>query len=102
MVQLTNEYGSPSLDDISLVARRVNAEMELAMGEDEAGKIETDISSPVCLQPVPSASSPLSSLCVYCVCTRFCRCMYRLVHIGCVHVDIDKEQPGNKRVTVGT
>lgn len=46
-MQLTNEYGSPSLDDIALVARRLNAEMTLALGEDLAGQIETDVSSPV-------------------------------------------------------
>ena len=46
-MQLTNKYGSPSLEDIERVARDVNSKLVESLGEDLAGEIEIGMSSPV-------------------------------------------------------
>jgi hypothetical protein len=51
------------MDDISLVARRVNAEMALAMGEALAGEIETDVSSPVRFATLPVENHASVDIC---------------------------------------
>jgi hypothetical protein len=47
-MQLTDPYGSPSLDDIQLVSKRVNAHLLESIGQEAAGDIEISISTPVC------------------------------------------------------
>lgn len=44
--KLTNKYGSPSLDEVGLFSRNLNIELEALMGEDQAGEIEIEVSSP--------------------------------------------------------
>ena len=46
-VQTTDRYGSPGIMDIQSVAKRVNRQLEDELGEDAAGDIEINISSPV-------------------------------------------------------
>ena len=41
-----NPYGSPSLDDISLFTQVLRARLELALGEELAGRVEVEVSSP--------------------------------------------------------
>lgn len=56
VVQLSNTYGSPTLDDINAVAHSVNKRLQEAIGEEASGDIEICISSPVCSncgQPLP-------------------------------------------------
>eukprot|EP00887_Chlorella_sp_A99_P005108 scaffold25.g5108.t1 len=44
--KLTGRFGSPSLDDIEAFTRRLGAELEAALGEEAAGDIEVEVSSP--------------------------------------------------------
>ena len=46
-VQLDDKYGSPMLEDIETFARALYREMESMMGEEEAGEITVEASSPV-------------------------------------------------------
>ena len=46
-VQLDDKYGSPMLEDIETFARALYKEMESLMGEEEAGEITVEASSPV-------------------------------------------------------
>ena len=43
----TDQYGSPSLDDVAAFSRQFNAAYEAAVGEAAAGEIEVEVSSPV-------------------------------------------------------
>lgn len=47
LVQLTNTYGSPTMDDIERIARGVNSKLIESLGEEAAGQIEVGMSSPV-------------------------------------------------------
>jgi ribosome maturation factor RimP len=44
--KLTNKYGSPSLDEVGTFSRNLNVELEAVMGEEAAGEIEIEVSSP--------------------------------------------------------
>lgn len=44
--KLTDQYGSPSLDDVAAFSRQFNAAYEAAVGEAAAGEIEVEVSSP--------------------------------------------------------
>lgn len=44
--KLSNKYGSPSLEEIKDFSRVLNKELEAEMGEEEAGTIEIEVSSP--------------------------------------------------------
>lgn len=44
--KLTNQYGSPSLDEVGDFSRALYAELESALGEEVAGDIEVEVSSP--------------------------------------------------------
>ncbi|KAL4433703.1 hypothetical protein ABPG75_000144 [Micractinium tetrahymenae] len=44
--KLTDQYGSPSLDDVAAFSRQFNAAFEAAIGEAAAGEIEIEVSSP--------------------------------------------------------
>lgn len=44
--KLTNQYGSPSLDEVGAFSRALYAELESALGEEVAGDIEVEVSSP--------------------------------------------------------
>jgi len=44
--KLTNKYGSPSLDEVGLFSRNLNNELEASLGEETAGEIEIEVSSP--------------------------------------------------------
>jgi ribosome maturation factor RimP len=44
--KLTNKYGSPSLDEVGQFSRDLNQELETIMGEEKAGEIEIEVSSP--------------------------------------------------------
>eukprot|EP00884_Botryococcus_braunii_P017228 jgi/Botrbrau1/4189/Bobra.0192s0048.1 len=44
--KLEDPYGSPSLDDVVAFSRDFNQELALALGEDKAGDIEVEVSSP--------------------------------------------------------
>lgn len=46
-MQLTDKYGSPTLEDLQNVAAAVNARVLEQLGEDAAGEIEVAVSSPV-------------------------------------------------------
>lgn len=46
-MQLEDKYGSPSLDDVTLFARAFYRELEDTLGEEEAGTITVEVSSPV-------------------------------------------------------
>lgn len=54
-LQLEDRYGSPSLDDIVAFSRDFNQELSLVLGEEAAGALEVEVSSPV--RPHPSSSS---------------------------------------------
>lgn len=43
--KLTDQYGSPSLDDVAAFSRHFNAAYEAAVGEAAAGEIEVEVSS---------------------------------------------------------
>jgi hypothetical protein len=49
-LQLDDKYGSPMLEDIERFARAFYTEMECSMGEEAAGDITVEASSPVCIQ----------------------------------------------------
>jgi ribosome maturation factor RimP len=44
--KLTDKYGSPELEDIESFSRRFNAALEAAIGEEAAGQIVMEVSSP--------------------------------------------------------
>ena len=44
--KLTNKYGSPSLDEVGKFSRDLNVELEKNLGEEKAGEIEIEVSSP--------------------------------------------------------
>ncbi|KAL4450678.1 hypothetical protein ABPG77_001034 [Micractinium sp. CCAP 211/92] len=44
--KLTDQYGSPSLDDVATFSRQFNEAYEAAVGETAAGEIEVEVSSP--------------------------------------------------------
>eukprot|EP00192_Tetraselmis_astigmatica_P013695 CAMPEP_0117673162 /NCGR_PEP_ID=MMETSP0804-20121206/14319_1 /TAXON_ID=1074897 /ORGANISM="Tetraselmis astigmatica, Strain CCMP880" /LENGTH=324 /DNA_ID=CAMNT_0005481869 /DNA_START=72 /DNA_END=1046 /DNA_ORIENTATION=+ len=44
--KMEDEYGSPSLEDITNIARAMYSGLEEALGEEEAGSIEVEVSSP--------------------------------------------------------
>jgi ribosome maturation factor RimP len=44
--KLTNKYGSPSLDEVGLFSRNLMIELVALMGEEKAGEIEIEVSSP--------------------------------------------------------
>uniref|UniRef100_A0A061QYJ3 Uncharacterized protein n=1 Tax=Tetraselmis sp. GSL018 TaxID=582737 RepID=A0A061QYJ3_9CHLO len=44
--KLEDEYGSPSLEDIARVSRAMSAGLEAELGEEAAGAIEVEVSSP--------------------------------------------------------
>lgn len=43
---MTDRYGSPSLDEVESFSRSLVASLEDSMGEEEAGQIEIEVSSP--------------------------------------------------------
>jgi len=44
--KLTDRYGSPTLDDVETFSRKFNAALDAALGEEAAGGIECEVSSP--------------------------------------------------------
>ncbi len=46
-MQLEDVYGSPSMDDITSFSREFYAELETALGEEAAGNLQIEVSSPV-------------------------------------------------------
>ena len=55
-LQISDRYGSPSMDEVELFARAYNRGLEAALGEEEAGAVTVEVSSPV------STKSQLSCL----------------------------------------
>ena len=47
VAQMEDEYGSPSLEDITSFSRAMSSGLDEALGEEEAGTIEVEVSSPV-------------------------------------------------------
>lgn len=45
--QLADRYGSPSMEEVEKFCRAFNADFEAALGEEEAGDVEIEVSSPV-------------------------------------------------------
>lgn len=45
--QMDDLYGSPSLDDVAAVSREFYKGLEAAIGEEAAGKLSVEVSSPV-------------------------------------------------------
>ena len=62
--KLTNEFGSPSLDEVGGFSRKLNAALEVSLGEAVAGEIEIEVSSPGAerLVQVPSELTRFSEL----------------------------------------
>lgn len=48
MLQMTNTYGSPSLDELEAVSQEVSYQLDSLLGPEDAGTIEVMLSSPVC------------------------------------------------------
>ena len=46
-LQLKDKYGSPSLDEISIFSREFYRALEAELGEQAAGKLSVEVSSPV-------------------------------------------------------
>ena len=44
--KLNDQFGSPTLDEMEEFAREFNAKFEVAVGEEEAGSVELEVSSP--------------------------------------------------------
>ena len=56
-LQLEDEYGSPSLEDITNLSRALSSGLEEELGEEEAGTIEVEVSSPVSIASQLHASN---------------------------------------------
>jgi hypothetical protein len=67
VLQLTDVYGSPSLEDIKDVARKVSATLEEALGEEASGEIEVSISTPV--RPSPGNPQHWQVHCCHWICS---------------------------------
>ena len=68
VVQLEDMYGSPSMDDITDFSREFYAELEAELGEEAAGKLQIEVSSPVrwhCLLPSFQASANICATCMH-------------------------------------
>jgi ribosome maturation factor RimP len=65
-LSIADQYGSPSLEDVTTFSRLFNAAFEEAVGEAAAGDVEFEVSSPVrgCGRVHPSAEVTY----VYCPC----------------------------------
>ena len=57
-LQLKDKYGSPSLDEVSLFSREFYNALEAKIGEQAAGELSVEVSSPV--SPLPSLSPSIS------------------------------------------
>ena len=54
-LQISDRYGSPSMDEVETFARAFNQDLEAALGEEEAGAITVEVSSPVSASPADAA-----------------------------------------------
>jgi len=45
-------FGSPSLDEVGDFSRALGEQIEISMGEEAAGEIEIEVSSPVSVRPM--------------------------------------------------
>ena len=46
-LQVEDQYGSPSLDEVSIFSREFYSSLEAKVGEQAAGKLSVEVSSPV-------------------------------------------------------
>ena len=53
LVQLKDKYGSPSLDEVSSFSREFYRSLEAKIGEQAAGELSVEVSSPVSYYPHP-------------------------------------------------